>query len=125
MAFDLVHKGAFIWGCSSKPHSQLDYPSGLTENLRYQLVKKCSCLSVLAQKAAIPVEDEKPLLHSPLDDNALLQYHNKGFHKDINMHPSELFYNIISSLIFIMFNYYLDHSSFDVLLIIDSLLYHH
>ncbi|XP_039689789.1 arogenate dehydratase/prephenate dehydratase 1, chloroplastic isoform X4 [Medicago truncatula] len=92
MAFDLfLHKGAFIWGCSSKPHSQLDsHSGGLTDNLRYQLVHKCTILSVLAQKAAIPVEDEKPLVHSPPDDNALLHIHNKGFHKDINMLPKPL-----------------------------------
>lgn len=90
--FDLVlHKGTFIWGSSSKPHSQLDsHSGGLTENLRYQLVQKCTSLSVLAQKAAIPVEDEKPLVHSLLDDNALLRIQNKGFHKDINMHPKPL-----------------------------------
>lgn len=92
MAFDLfLHKGAFIWGCSSKPHSQLDsHSGGLTDNLRYQLVHKCTILSVLAQKAAIPVEDEKPLVHSPPDDNALLHIHNKGFHKDVNMLPKPL-----------------------------------
>ncbi|KAI5414584.1 hypothetical protein KIW84_040175 [Lathyrus oleraceus] len=81
MALDFViNKGitpTFIWG---------SFDSVLViGNLRYENVNKCSCFTVSAhQRAIIPVEDQKPFLHSAY------QNHSKGFHRDINMLPKPL-----------------------------------
>ncbi|WJX91346.1 ADP,ATP carrier protein [Trifolium repens] len=83
MAFDLViNKGTFIWGCYSNSKPQLGSHYGFIRNFRYELLHnhKCSSFSVLAQRATIHVQDDKPLVHND----------NKGFHKDINMLPKPL-----------------------------------
>ncbi|XP_004507685.1 arogenate dehydratase/prephenate dehydratase 1, chloroplastic [Cicer arietinum] len=104
MALDSVIKATFFWGCSnSKPHPQLGSHSLLIGNLRNDFLRRCCYLAVLAQKATIPVEDEKPLLHSPNpaaahDHDALLLNHSNGFHKDINMLPKPLTATDVSSL---------------------------
>lgn len=96
-------KGVSTWGCSSsKPHPQLGVVSShsghIGNNLRYDLHKcckwECCCLGVLAQRAITPVEDEKssssPLVESPGAADQPSQNESKGFHKDMNLLPSEL-----------------------------------
>jgi hypothetical protein len=58
-------------------------------------------LSVLAQRAITPVEDEKPLIPQVETSEAIDQVQNtqsRGFHKDLNLLPSELLH--IQSLFF-------------------------
>ena len=54
---------------------------------------ECCCVSLLAQRAITPVEDEKPLTPQVETSEAIDQVQNtqsKGFHKDLNLLPSEL-----------------------------------
>lgn len=54
---------------------------------------ECCCVSLLAQRAITPVEDEKPLTPQMETSEAIDQVQNtqsKGFHMDLNLLPSEL-----------------------------------
>ncbi|XP_061977480.1 arogenate dehydratase/prephenate dehydratase 1, chloroplastic-like isoform X2 [Populus nigra] len=54
---------------------------------------ECYCLSVLAQRAITPVEDEKPLIPRVETSEAIDQVQNtqsRGFHKDLNLLPKPL-----------------------------------
>ncbi|CAK8564385.1 unnamed protein product [Lathyrus sativus] len=83
MALDFAT--TFILGSCSKPQLGSFHSELVIVNLRYESVNKCSCFSVSAHhRATIPVEDQKPLLHSAY------QNHSKGFHRDINMLPKPL-----------------------------------
>ena len=95
-------KGASIWGCSSSRAAppQLGVVANshhaLIGNLRYELEKcrkwECCCLGVVAQRALTPVEDEKPtgpLVESSGAADGVQQNESKGFHKDVNLLPSE------------------------------------
>jgi len=56
---------------------------------------ECCCLSVLAQRAITPVEDEKPSAPQVDTSGATDQVQDtqsRGFHKDLNLLPSELLY---------------------------------
>jgi hypothetical protein len=110
MAFDLViNKGTFIRGCYSNSKPQLGSHYGFIRNFRYELLHnhKCSSFSVLAQRATIHVQDDKPLV----------QNDNKGFHKDINMLPSKLhsFPQHQNFIFFLCFNY---HSMFQTIIVL-------
>jgi arogenate/prephenate dehydratase len=100
-------KGAAIWVCARTSYSDLGASdlgprnSGSAFSLRFDLEKfrkwECCSLAVLAQRAITPVEDEKPHVSEvessgaiePTQDNE-----SRGFHKDLNLLPSE--FNSIS-----------------------------
>ncbi|XP_058763331.1 arogenate dehydratase/prephenate dehydratase 1, chloroplastic-like [Vicia villosa] len=76
-----------IWGSCSKPQLGSFHSGLVIGNLSYEIVNKCSCFTVSVsaqQRAAIPVEDQKPSLDSAY------QNHSMGFHRDINMLPKPL-----------------------------------
>ncbi|KAI4298704.1 hypothetical protein L6164_032230 [Bauhinia variegata] len=93
-------KGVFISGCAKAP--QLGFANGLSgnygliKNLRYDLDKcckwECCSFGVLAQKAITPVEDEKPTVReveASAANDGVHENDPKGFHKDLNLLPSE------------------------------------
>lgn len=95
-------KAVSIWGCY-KPPPQLgvgvsNSHSTLIGNLRYDYDKcrkwECCCLGVLAQRATTAVEDEGPSVPPLVDSSGAAdgvhQNESKGFHKDLNLLPSEL-----------------------------------
>lgn len=94
-----------IWGCSkAPPHlgfaSFLPANSKLSVNLRYDIEKcskwECCCLGVLAQRASTHVEDEKPNVAGVHSSGADDMVQPKGFHKDVNLLPSELYLSHLS-----------------------------
>uniref|UniRef100_A0A6N2L1A4 arogenate dehydratase n=1 Tax=Salix viminalis TaxID=40686 RepID=A0A6N2L1A4_SALVM len=61
---------------------------------------ECCCVSLLAQRAITPVEDEKPLTPQMETSEAIDQVQNtqsKGFHKDLNLLPKPLSVTYLSS----------------------------
>lgn len=103
-------KAPAIWVCPRTPCSDLGASdlwsrnSGSAFNLRFDLDKfrkwECCCLSVLAQRATTPVEDEKPHVsgvESSLDIESAKGNESRGFHKDLNLLPKPLSANDFSS----------------------------
>ena len=101
IGLSMALKGLSIWG-SAKVH-QLCFAkfqtcnSRVSMNLRYDLEKcdkrECCCLGVIAQRATTPVEDEKPVVPGVESSGVCNQdqeNESKGFHKDVNLLPSEL-----------------------------------
>ncbi|KAF9683378.1 hypothetical protein SADUNF_Sadunf04G0007200 [Salix dunnii] len=61
---------------------------------------ECCCVSLLAQRAITPVEDEKPLTPQVETSEAIDQVQktqSKGFHKDLNLLPKPLSVTYLSS----------------------------
>ncbi|KAJ6397133.1 hypothetical protein OIU77_022052 [Salix suchowensis] len=61
---------------------------------------ECCCVSLLAQRAITPVEDEKPLTPQMETSEAIDQVQNtqsKGFHMDLNLLPKPLSVTYLSS----------------------------
>lgn len=105
-----------IWASSKPSPPQLALPishSTLIGNLRYDLDKchkwECCGMAALAQRAITTLEDDKPnvtpLVHSSGASDRVRQNDSKGFHKDLNLLPSESYHSSPSpqNLIF-MFN---------------------
>lgn len=98
-------KGSPIWGCAKTPYSHKGISdlgsarSGLALNLSLRNWE-CCCLGVsLAQRAITPVEDEKPNLPGMESAGAIERIENnesRGFHKDMNLLPSEFTQKILT-----------------------------
>lgn len=98
-------KAVSIWGYSKASPPQLgvglanSHPT-LIWNQRYDFDKcrrwECCCLGVSAQRATTAVEDDEPnvppLVQSSGAADSVHQNESKGFHKDINQLPSELYH---------------------------------
>lgn len=99
--------GSPIWGCAKTTSSHLGVSdwgpsrSGFALNWRCDLRKwECCFLGSLAaaqtQRATTPVDDEKPYL-SVADTSGPIQKarnnESRGFHKDLNLLPSEILHN--------------------------------
>lgn len=92
-------KGAPTWGYAKTPCSHPGISdlgstrSGLAFNLSFRKWE-CCCLGVAsAQRAITPVEDEKPNLTGAESSRAIQRIEDnesRGFHKDMNLLPSEL-----------------------------------
>lgn len=95
-------KGAAIWVCARTPCSDQGASDLVTRNsgsafsLRFDLEKfrkwECCSLGVLAQRAITPVEDEKPHVSGVTSSEAIEPTQgneSRGFHKDLNLLPSE------------------------------------
>ncbi|KAK4259013.1 hypothetical protein QN277_005392 [Acacia crassicarpa] len=102
-------KGVSLWSfCSQAPQLGIANSHsgnfGQIVNLRGEFGKchnwQCCCLSVLAQRAINPVEDEKPTMPeveiSGPSDGAH-ENDTKAFHKDLNLLPKPLTANDVSS----------------------------
>ena len=93
-------KAGPIWGSAVYPHPYLGLTgldgrrTGCFLNLRFDFerCRKWECLAVLGQRAAIPVEDEKPLkagAESPGGADKAEETQSMAFHRDLNSLPSE------------------------------------
>ncbi|GMH30255.1 hypothetical protein Nepgr_032098 [Nepenthes gracilis] len=85
-----------IWGCCVPSHSYLGTNSVCKFNFRrnfHGFGKWVCCCGVVAQRAIIPVEDEKPL-NSGAESSAGIartqETESTGFHKDLNSLPKPL-----------------------------------
>ena len=100
-------KGVSIRGCATPPQlSVANFQSSNSRvpvNLRYDFDKcrkwESCCLSVLAQRAVILVDDEKP--SAPGVESCGVSDHfqgseSKGFHKNVNLLPSKIYLSLIS-----------------------------
>jgi len=100
--FHFLMAASHIWVSPLRPHSNVGVSDlGLRRcvdmRCNWDLERlprwECCCLSVLAQRAITPVEDEKPLIPQVETSEAIDQVQNtqsRGFHKDLNLLPSEL-----------------------------------
>lgn len=94
-------KAFSMWGCSQSQVPKLGLAnchlgnSRQIVNLRSEFGKcqkwECCCLGVLAQRAANPVEDEKPVVEISGPSDVSHENDSKGFHKDLNLLPSKLY----------------------------------
>lgn len=92
-------KAVPIWICGNQCNSQLGFVysgnkrSGSGLNLRVDVGRwrKWECLGLSAQRAKIPVEDEKPLTSSVGIESTQIT-ESSGFHKDLSSLPSELLF---------------------------------
>ncbi|XAR65656.1 Arogenate dehydratase [Bertholletia excelsa] len=98
----MASKAVPIWVCGHKSRSQLgsaDLGSrryGSCSDLRFHFgnFRKWECL---AQKAITPVEDEKPVIHSPGGNEQTLNTKAGSLHKDLNSLPRPLSATDLSS----------------------------
>lgn len=121
-------KCVYIGGCSKAPQLRAANlqpgNSGLIMSLRYDLEKcrkwECCCLGVLAQKAAIPIEDDKkPTVTGAESSGPIAGVQDNESRGFLNLLPSELYpYHIsqkeISHFMFyqILENAFPDHCRF-------------
>lgn len=93
-------KAGPIWGSAALPHPHWGLPdlsgrrTGFPLNLRFDVGRwrKWECLAALGQRAAIPVEDEKPLkpgAECPGGTYEAKETQSTAFHRDLNSLPSE------------------------------------
>ena len=94
-----------IWGCAKTPHFLKSLPDlvpnrcGFGLDLRVLSKWECSCVGVVAQthRAITPVEDDRsytPDIQSSEANERSQDSQSSGFHKDLNLLPSELIYNL-------------------------------
>lgn len=116
-----LRTAAPIWVGPIRPHSNVGasdlgyrrcgFSLGLRCNWDLERFPKweCCCLGVLAQRAITPVEDEKPFTPEVESSKAINQVEDsksRGFHKDLNLLPSEFprsqFWKLISSYFYLV-----------------------
>lgn len=94
-----------IWFSSSSSSSFVSDSGhkrvGFCSNFRFLGFQKWECLSLLAQRAITPLEDEKPFTDSNQFAIETQITKSPGFHKDLNSLPSKFFFQMYLQIEFV------------------------